>query len=59
MSPNPVYPDMKDRCQIFDTERRRWVKYDASTGSIMQIKRDQKPFARIRKQKIAGPFPES
>ena len=40
---------MKDRIQMFDAQRNQWVKYDTRTGASMQVKRNGKPFRRIRK----------
>ena len=40
---------MKDRIQMFDAQRNQWVKYDTRTGAAMQVKRNGKPFRRIRK----------
>lgn len=39
---------MKNRVQIYDAKRKTWVKYDTVTGAVMQIKKDSKPFKRIR-----------
>ena len=38
---------MKDRVQIYDQQRRAWVKYNAKTGAFMQIKKDAEPFRRV------------
>ncbi len=38
---------MKDRVQIYDQQRRAWVKYNAKTGAFMQIKKDPEPFRRV------------
>ena len=40
---------IKKRVQMYDSQRKAWVKYDTRTGAIMQIKHDGKPFSRIRK----------
>ncbi len=40
---------MKDRVQMYDTQRKAWVKYNTRTGAVMQVKRDGKPFKGIRK----------
>ncbi len=40
---------MKDRVQMYDMQRKAWVKYNTCTGAVMQVKRDGKPFRRIRK----------
>ena len=51
---------MKDRIQMFDAQRNQWVKYDTRTGAAMQVKRNGKPFRRIRKLKKRGDrFPVS
>ena len=54
MQKRTTHPYMKNRCQIYNRSLRRWVKFDTSTGSMMQVKRDPSPFARIRKKTMTG-----
>jgi len=44
--------NIKDRYQMFDSNQNRWIKYDKTTNSVMQAKKDGKPFQRIEKLSI-------
>lgn len=41
---------VKDRFQAFNPSNQRWVKYDADTGRIMDVKSDGEPFKGVRRK---------
>ncbi len=42
---------VRERSQFFNPITNRWVKRDARTGQIMDVKQDELPFKGVRKEK--------
>ncbi len=41
---------VRGRFQVFNPANGRWVKFDANTGRIMDVKSDGKPFKGVTRQ---------
>lgn len=57
MATNPPKGDghrigaVRNRSQVFNPKIEMWVKRDADTGHLMDIKKDGTPFKGVRKEK--------
>lgn len=57
MATNKPYGDgrrrgpVKDRSQFNNPHNKRWIKRDTTTGQIMDVKSDDKPFKGVIKEK--------
>ncbi len=56
MARNKPYGDnarkgaVKGRSQTYNPKTEQWVKRDSSTGRLMDVKQDGKPFKGVRKE---------
>jgi len=57
MAKNPPKGDhhrvgaVKDRSQVWNPHKEKYVKRDAETGKFLDMKSDDKPFKGVRKEK--------
>ena len=57
MATNPPKGDghrigaVRNRSQVFNPKMEMWIKRDADTGRLMDVKKDGTPFKGVRKEK--------
>lgn len=50
-NPKPRRGNIKGRTQFLNPLTKRFTKRDSDTGRILDVKADDKPFKRVRKEK--------